>query len=272
MPYIQFQDQQFALGSADLTVGAFDGAAVRLPGDDPRASAVLRVGADGTGIIRRGAADAVVLLNGLQLGQEPSPILHGDKVEVGGHALRYGDDKKGGSTQFLSAANLPEGLRSKAGAPRKPTTATGGRLVSLVDGREYGVRDAGVTFGREIGCDIVIASTEVSRKHAQIAPGEGGYLVTDLSTNGVFVNGTRIDKRQLLGRGDVLKIGPEEFRFYADVAKPAPDAAQAHAASATAASAPPSVPAPTAAPAPVAATPATPPTPPCFPAHRETHS
>jgi pSer/pThr/pTyr-binding forkhead associated (FHA) protein len=251
MPYIQFQDQQFPLGPLDLTVGAFGGAAVRLPGDDPKAHAVLKVGADGTGIIRRGSPDAVVLLNGLQLGMEPSPILHGDKVELGGHALRYGDDKKGGSTQFISAMNIPDSLKSKAGGPRKATTATGGRLVSLVDGREYAVPDAGVSFGREIGCDIVIASTDVSRKHAAIAPLEGGYVLTDMSTNGVFVNATRVSKTQVLGRGDVVKIGPEEFRFYADVAKPAP----AVPASAPAASAPPSVPAETAAPAPVAATP-----------------
>ncbi|MFI5310761.1 MAG: FHA domain-containing protein [Gemmatimonadales bacterium] len=254
MPYIQFQDRQFPLGPADLTVGAFDGASVRLPGDDPRASAVLKVGTDGTGLIRRGNSDAVVLLNGLQLGLEPSPILHGDKVEVGGHALRYGDDKKGGSTQFISSMDLPEALKSKIGTPRKPTTATGGRLVSLVDGREYPVADSGVTFGREIGCDIVIASTDVSRRHARIAPGEGGYILSDMSTNGVFVNGTRIDKTQVLGRGDVVKIGPEEFRFYADVAKPAPAAA-----SASAASAPPSVPAHEQVPAPVAATPPVPP-------------
>src|SRR5579862_3182343 len=248
MPYIQFKDEQYALSPTDLTVGAFDGAAVRLPGDDRRAHAVLKLGADGTGIIRRGADDAVVLLNGLQLGAEPRPILHGDKVEVGGLALRYGDDKKGGSTQFITAASLPESLRPKAGAPRRPTTATGGRLVSLVDGREYGVPDAGVTFGREIGCDIVIPSTDVSRRHAGIAPAEGAYLLTDMSTNGVFVNGTRVEKSQVLGRGDVVKIGPEEFRFYADVAKQ----------SAPAASAPPSTPAEKASSAPAAATPAPP--------------
>src|SRR3990172_8873585 len=257
MPYIQFKDQHFPLGPADLTVGTFDGAAVRLPGDDPKARAVLRVGADGTGIIRRGGPDAIVFLNGVQLGVEPSPILHGDKVELGGHELRYGDDKKGGSTQFISAMNIPEALRSRTGGPRKPTTATGGRLVSLVDGREYPVPDAGVPFGREIGNDIVAASPDVSRKHAQIAPAEGGYVLTDMSTNGVWVNGTRIEKTQVLGRGDVVKLGPEEFRFYADVAKPAPVAPVAAAVAAPVSTAEPVAPV-----APVAPVPSTPPRPP----------
>jgi pSer/pThr/pTyr-binding forkhead associated (FHA) protein len=219
MPYIQFNDQRFPLSAAELTVGAYEGAALRLPGDDATLRAVLHVGADGTGLVKRGSAEAVVFVNGVQLGAEPSPLLHGDKLSLGAHELRYGDDVKGGSTQFLSSMNIPDALKARGSAPKKPTTATGGRLVSLVDGREYPVPDSGVTFGREIGNDIVIASTEVSRKHATIAPGEGGYVVTDLSTNGMTVNGVRVDKTQLLGRADVLKIGPEEYRFYADVAK-----------------------------------------------------
>jgi pSer/pThr/pTyr-binding forkhead associated (FHA) protein len=195
--------------------------------------AVLHIGADGTGLVRRGSSEAIVFVNGVQLGAEPSPLLHGDKLSMGAHELRYGDDVKGGSTQFLSSISVPDSLKAKGSAPKKPTTATGGRLVSLVDGREYPVPDAGVTFGREIGNDIVIASTEVSRKHASIAPAEGGYVVTDLSTNGLTVNGLRVDKSQLLGRGDVLRIGPEEYRFYADVAKvPAPPPAGEPAASA----------------------------------------
>jgi pSer/pThr/pTyr-binding forkhead associated (FHA) protein len=255
MPYIQFNDQRFPLTAAELTVGAYDGAALRLPGDDSTLRAVLQVGADGTGIVKRGSAESSVFVNGVQLGAEPSPLLHGDKLSLGSHELRYGDDVKGGSTQFLSSINVPDALRAKGSAPKKPTTATGGRLVSLVDGREYPVPDSGVTFGREIGNDIVIASTEVSRKHASIAPGDGGYFVTDLSTNGLTVNGARVEKTQLLGRGDVLKIGPEEYRFYADIAK-APEAPPAPVAAAPeipAASAPP--PAPSEAPALVADSP-----------------
>ena len=246
MPFIQFNGKQIPLTAADLTIGAFDGANVRVPGDDPAAHAVLRLAADGSGIIRRGSASSEVMVNGVLLGAEPNPLLHGDKIEVGGSELPYGDDKKGGSTQFISAADIPESLRAKGSAPKKPTTAVGGRLVSLMDGREYTIPDSGVTFGREIGNEIVIASTDVSRKHAQIAPAEGAYVLTDLSTNGVFVNGLRIERSQVLGRGDVLKIGPEEFRFYADVAKAAP-VASAPVASAPAASVPP--------PAPIAPTP-----------------
>jgi len=233
MPYLKLQERQFPLAAGESTIGAFDGASIRLPSGDPATSAVVLTGPQGVSI-RRGSPDSVILVNGVQLGLQPSPLLHGDKVEVEGHELRLGEDQKGGSTQFVSASDIAKLAATKGPAtPKKPTSATGGRVVSLVDGREYPVIDAGLSFGREVGNGVVIASTEISRKHASIAPAANGYIITDHSTNGVWVNGARIQGEQLLGRGDVIKMGSEEFRFYADVVKapaaeptPAPAAAQ----------------------------------------------
>lgn len=223
MPYLKLQDTQHPLNAGETVIGAFDGAQIRLPSGDPATSAIVSVGSAGVSI-RRGSPEAVVTVNGVQLGVEPSPLLHGDRVELAGHELRLGEDQKGGSTQFVSAADVAKmaAAAKPSSAPKKPTTATGGRVVSLVDGREYTVADAGMVFGREVGNDVVIASTEISRKHASIAPAANGYIITDHSTNGVWVNGARVSGEQLLGRGDVIKMGSEEFRFYADVAKAAP--------------------------------------------------
>ncbi|HEV2179559.1 MAG TPA: FHA domain-containing protein [Gemmatimonadaceae bacterium] len=99
---------------------------------------------------------------------------------------------------------------------------TGGRLVSLVDGREYVVPDSGLVVGRDPTCDVVVPTGEVSRKHAVIAAAAGGYMVTDMSANGLSVNGQRVASSCRLVRGDVLKVGPEEFRFHADVAPARP--------------------------------------------------
>ncbi len=229
MPYLKLNDSQYPLAAGETSIGAFDGAGIRLPSGDPASRAIVSLGATGVSI-RLGASGSVVMVNGVQLGMQPSPLLHGDKVELSGHELRLGEDQKGGSTSFVSAADVAKMVASKGAAPKKPTTATGGRLVSLVDGREYPVADAGMSFGREVGNDVVIASTEISRTHASIAPSAGGYVLTDHSTNGVWVNGARVAGEQLLGRGDVIKMGAEEFRFYADVAKVAPATAPAPAA------------------------------------------
>ena len=43
-------------------------------------------------------------------------------------------------------------------------------MISLVDGREYVIPAAGVVFGRDPSCDIVVGSTEVSRRHASLIP------------------------------------------------------------------------------------------------------
>jgi pSer/pThr/pTyr-binding forkhead associated (FHA) protein len=232
MPYLKLQDRLFPLTPGEVTIGAFDGAGIRLPGSDATNRAVVLTEASGVSI-RRGADDAVVLVNGVQLGVEPTPLLHGDRVEIAGHELRVGEDRQAGNTAFVSAAEVAKLVQEgTAGPPKRPTAATGGRLVSLVDGREYPVPDPELTFGREVGNTIVIASSEISRRHASIVAGADGYVLRDHSTNGVWVNGSRVAEQQTLGRGDVIKMGTEEFRFYADVPK-APPAAQSPPAKAS---------------------------------------
>src|SRR5205823_2944617 len=168
------------------------------------------------------------------------------------------EDKKVGATQFVSAGDIAS-IAAKRAGPARATGTTGGRLVSLVDGKEYQIPSDGVVFGREAGSDVVVAQPEVSRKHATIAPGETGYVLTDHSTNGVWVNGTRVQGSQLLARADVVRVGGEEFRFYADLApagaKPTPPAAVAQP-SAPPAPAPRPAPPPAPAPAPHAPAPA----------------
>jgi pSer/pThr/pTyr-binding forkhead associated (FHA) protein len=148
------------------------------------------------------------------------PLMHGDKVEIAGLELRYADDDKGGATQFVSASDIANMSMAKRSGTSRATTASGGRLVSLVDGKEYSIPDLGIVFGRDASCDVVVAQSEVSRRHAEIAPDETGYVVRDTSANGLFVNGERVQGTHRLARADVLRIGTEEFRFYADVIAP----------------------------------------------------
>jgi pSer/pThr/pTyr-binding forkhead associated (FHA) protein len=64
----------------------------------------------------------------------------------------------------------------------------------------------------------VVAGKDVSRRHAEIVQTPKGYLVVDSSTNGTFVNEERVEGQRLLARADVIRIGDENFRFYADAA------------------------------------------------------
>jgi pSer/pThr/pTyr-binding forkhead associated (FHA) protein len=65
---------------------------------------------------------------------------------------------------------------------------------------------------------VVVPQHEVSRTHARVVAVADGYEVRDSSANGVFVNGVRVANAQKLSRADVIRVGDEEFRFYADVA------------------------------------------------------
>src|SRR5581483_5295119 len=228
MPYLQLNERQFALRVGETRVGGGADADVLVPGGDTAVQAVVDLSRESAVSIRRAGPSSAVRVNGVQLGAEPTPLIHGDKIEIGGAELFYGDDRKGGSTQFISSINLPDFKNLRPPAAGKATLATGGRVISLVDGREYQIPAAGISFGRDAGCDVVIPSSEVSRRHAEIAPGDVGYVLSDTSTNGIFVNGQRVDAMQVLGRGDVVGIGTEECRFYADQASasaaPAPKA------------------------------------------------
>jgi pSer/pThr/pTyr-binding forkhead associated (FHA) protein len=231
MPYLQVSDTQFPLRTGDVTVGTGAASEIRLEGPESLGvQAVVQLGANNQVTVRRASPAAVVRVNGVQLGLEPSPLIHGDKLEIAGRELTFGDDRKAGSTRFLSDLDIPAILGQAPQRPAKPTSTTGGRLVSLVDGREYTVGATGLTIGRDAGCDVVVPSGEVSRRHAGIAPGAGGYVLTDTSSNGVFVNGERVPQSQVLGRGDVVRVGNEEFRFYADVVSASDAAAPAEVA------------------------------------------
>lgn len=225
MPVIQVNDKQHTLKLGQTRVGAGPGVDVSVSDDAALGvQAVLELLANNQVVIRRARDNAAVRVNGVAL-VEPTPLIHGDKVEVGGHEVLFSEDKKVGATQFVSASDIAS-IAAKRSGPARATAATGGRLVSLVDGKEYQIPASGVTFGREAGSDVVVAQPEVSRKHASIAPAENGYVITDHSTNGIWVNGMRVQSSQLLARADVVRVGSEEFRFYADVAqaKPTPAA------------------------------------------------
>ncbi len=73
-----------------------------------------------------------------------------------------------------------------------------------------------ISVGRSRGCDLVLSSPSVSRRHALLVLYEDGWAVEDSdSTYGTFLNGQRVTKPQLLFDGDTLQFGDEELRFRA---------------------------------------------------------
>ena len=84
----------------------------------------------------------------------------------------------------------------------------------ILDGRTAIVGSGGAVIGRSRECDVVLDDANVSRRHAEIRPSGGSWTVRDLgSTNGVKVNGRRIDGAQSLKMGDVLELGGSRLTF-----------------------------------------------------------
>ena len=251
MALLEMGGRKFTIPAGEVALGSAADCAIQLtgPGITPK-TAILKGLPDGQVSIRKADPQSVIAINGVNLGAEPTPLLHGDKIQTGGNELTFVDERRSGSTQYVAAMDVSKAMASakaSAGAG-KPTANTGGRVVSLTDGREYAVTGTSLVFGREAGCDVVVTGKDVSRRHAEIVTTPKGYMVVDSSTNGTYVNDQKIEGQRLLMRADVIKIGDEQFRFYADVA-PAVPAAQT----------PPSPPAGPAANPPQAATPTPPP-------------
>ena len=97
--------------------------------------------------------------------------------------------------------------------------AEGAALIELdqVEGTAgRGMHDLGdevVTVGRGQESSIFLDDVTVSRKHAEIMHGEGGYRIRDVgSLNGTYVYRVRVDAVDLRN-GDEIQVGKYRFRF-----------------------------------------------------------
>jgi hypothetical protein len=87
------------------------------------------------------------------------------------------------------------------------------RSPSLEEGDQFPIDSAPVTVGRGGQNDLVLTDDDfASSRHARIEVRGDGVWVQDLdSTNGTFVNGTRVAGAQRLDAGDVLRVGATDL-------------------------------------------------------------
>jgi hypothetical protein len=113
-----------------------------------------------------------------------------------------------GHTMIYSAADrLQEPLEERA-------RQRDARALLVTDGKRLVVGAGGATIGRSRSCDVVLADANVSREHAEIRPRGGGWTIADLgSTNGIAVNGARVERAQALKPGDRIEIGTTVLTF-----------------------------------------------------------
>ena len=73
---------------------------------------------------------------------------------------------------------------------------------------------AAVSIGRASDCSIPIKDRYLSRKHAEIIQVGTGWMLKDLgSANGTYLNGSRVERNELLKTGDRIRLGDTELVF-----------------------------------------------------------
>jgi FHA domain-containing protein len=112
------------------------------------------------------------------------------------------------------------GYADSRAAEREILEASPGRAVLVLErggGLSPGASftlDGGVTIGRSPQTDIPIEDGYASARHARIYERDGFSYIEDMgSTNGTYLNGKRLDARELLRAEDRIRIGDTEFRY-----------------------------------------------------------
>jgi hypothetical protein len=88
------------------------------------------------------------------------------------------------------------------------------KAVLRISGRATIVGERGAVIGRSRECDVVVDDANVSRRHAEVRPSGANWIVRDLgSTNGIKVNGRRVEAPQSLRAGDTIELGTTRVTF-----------------------------------------------------------
>lgn len=107
----------------------------------------------------------------------------------------------------------PSPVYRHQGTPAAPATPVGQPVLDI-DGQRFSLNAPSITLGRSSEADILIEDTGISRKHLEIRTQNGQSTAVDLgSTNGSFVDGSRIRGSAPLNDGSVIKMGRTEITF-----------------------------------------------------------
>ena len=112
-------------------------------------------------------------------------------------------------------------LAPSGGGPVVPVSGrVTGKIVvlkspALDEGEERTLDSAPITVGRGAQNDLGLGPDEfASARHARFEPRQDGVWLHDLgSSNGTFVNGSRLTRPRKLAPGDLIRIGETDLRF-----------------------------------------------------------
>lgn len=230
MPFLTTQHGRATLRLGSNVLGGTGPDAVALPAlQSVSPAAVLIVRPDALSVIRRIDPRALIRVDGHALGEQ-ADLRHGTRIDIGNQQLTYGHPAPlrsgpGFDPSTIGTEVLPSVDASASATELLPSVGPSKseyRLINVKTDEAIDVPASGAVLGRDRGCDVIVGGQGVSRRHAIIQPGGGGYLLTDQSSNGTRVNGSPIAAAHSLRSGDVITIGTTDYRWEAKVPAAAP--------------------------------------------------
>ena len=155
------------------------------------------------------------------LGSSNGTFVNGERIQE--QALRAGDEVKFDVEPFRVEGPPDAGPTSvrpavgagAAGAPTRTIKLPTARLevASGMDAKSFELAKDKYIVGRSARCDISLPVDSVSARHAELERTSGGWRLTDLrSTNGTYVNGSRVETAELK-TGDEVRFGEVQLKL-----------------------------------------------------------
>ena len=138
------------------------------------------------------------------------PVLAGAAIQAGRISSQ---DGSGGSAE-MNRTQIFEPSNTNPGAS-PASEALKHAIYPLIKGEYSTTSSKAFIIGRVDGNDMIMPDFAISKKHATINMDSNSFYLKDLgSTNGTFVNATRLDKKSLkIHDQDVLSFARYEFTF-----------------------------------------------------------
>jgi predicted component of type VI protein secretion system len=179
----------------ETTIGSGSQAGWRVASKDLAARHfTVHVNGDGSGKVVPASSQHVVILNG-----EPVPVQ--------GAAVTSGDIISAGAAHFIYLKN------EKDKRPELPEPQSPAFLIDAQNRRAYPLNRRVVQIGREIGCNIVLKDTSVSRFHADVRAEGGQHVLYSMGSGGTTVGGEQVRQPRMLREGDEIRVGRASFKF-----------------------------------------------------------
>jgi hypothetical protein len=136
------------------------------------------------------------------------PVLAGAAIQAGRISSQDGGGEEMNRTQIFEPSSTDPGVSPA-------TEALKHAIYPLVKGEYSTTSSKSFVIGRTDGSDLIMPDFAISKKHATIRLDSKSFYLKDLgSTNGTFVNGSRLDKKSVkIHNQDVLSFARYEFTF-----------------------------------------------------------